>query len=248
MNIEIIITSIILFFLLIVFVLYYRNYDVNAKKITKQAPNIKMFEPKFNCQEIITPCFTNKNCSALCSNDMYTCDSDTKVCVSTDDGSNVPPDDDDDNGNNLTCNEKHGILKILTYDSVLGTSKFVCKSVIIPYIFNDQDEQTEYCKDGTFDINIIEQDVNPENCICKYNLTWFINELNIPMCVSINHAIPELFLDDRIYNNEKNKSKIQSLLLSYTQKRLNATATGIDDGNIENYKSHSALGEFLYLG
>jgi hypothetical protein len=140
-----------------------------------------------------------------------------------------------DNGDDVVCNENHGIIKILTLIPELNTTKLECKSVILPHVYTDQDTIVEgFCTNGEFEIDLLHEEYSSDKCKCTEEKLLITSDIGLPGCVNIDHLNPtiEFYEDSNFYN--KNLSKISLIEDAYvsrtkTGKHLHPFELGISD-------------------
>lgn len=194
-----------------ILIVYIILYVKKKKKDSVLIPPFKLHQTKIDCIANEIPCFTNAQCSELCVNVIQNCNEKTKICQTA-----------KDDPNTIKCNEKHGILRIITDDIVTGRVIEECKSVIAPYIFTDDDNiKDPWCANGTFNINLLEENIDVNKCTCDENkYLWFISEHNVPMCLPLDNIkmVPDFVLNSQILN--KNGKVLKKLQEEYEAKFL----------------------------
>lgn len=181
------------------------NGDLGLSNFTpRQSPT--------DCELFRMPCFSNQDCAFTCTPG-FNCsgDSNAGVCVAGDSP--------DDGGDSVVCNEKHGLLRILQYDDVTGEAKFVCRSILAPYVYDDFDNLLpSYCSHGTVDFNFLVEDLDPRKCECPSDRIWYIDDNNVPKCIISIRTLPDWFLRAEVF--ERNTDKIKQLMDTYTKTRM----------------------------
>nr|UZH98373.1 per-os infectivity factor 3 [Neodiprion sertifer nucleopolyhedrovirus] len=134
----------------------YRIDEVNS------TVNVSVFgKSNYNCTDSKIPCVSDSQCLDYC---LVTSIGNKQTCLSGYCSTSTIDSRDD-----VECNGNHGLFK--TY---ISTSELITSTCISLYrdIYDDYDElRPTICSNGTFDIDLTQQNINVDNCVCDDNYT-----------------------------------------------------------------------------
>lgn len=205
-------TSVVLL-TVVILIVYFKLFFVDEKRLDLPNPlhvgdinpeilNRQPIKP-LDCQIEEVACFTNADCSVLCSAELSYCSHQGNCVLSKPE--EKPP---------AKCNTAHGIVAVLTGDNATGSTSFECIS-LYPNIWTNDDKLVKgVCHQGNFNIDLTKEIYDPRKCKCPNSLVFRITDsysLPIPRCVSKKTA--EMLIGFETEKNEGIHDQKQSFHL-----------------------------------